>query len=68
MGDNLRRLLLREPAIHRPVKVVGNLRDLTGSNQSANGNQASVPRCKVRAQPQITKKKLRRVLHNPRSH
>src|SRR6266403_348184 len=32
MRDNLRRLRLRQAVVHRPVEMVGNLRDLPGGN------------------------------------
>src|SRR6267378_111691 len=66
MRDDLRGLRLRQPVIHRPVKVRCKLGCLPVGDQSADGDKTAVPWRKVRAQPQITKQHLCRVLHHSR--
>lgn len=57
-------LRLTQAVIHRPVEVVRNLRDLTGSNQCADRDQAPVARRKVRTEPKVTKQNVSGVLDN----
>src|SRR5438067_13671143 len=66
MRDDLRCLWLRQAVIHRAVKVIWHLRDLTGSDERRNGDQAPVARRKLRSQPQIAKENVGRVLHQAR--
>ncbi len=47
-----------------PVEVVGNLRDLTGRNERADRDQATIARRKVWPEPQVTKQNVRGVLHD----
>jgi hypothetical protein len=58
MRDDLRGLRLRQAVIHCPVEVVGNLRDLAGSNQGADRDQTAIPRRKVRTQPQVPERNI----------
>jgi len=66
MREGLGGLGLREPVIHRPVEMVGNLRDLAGSDQRADGDQAAIAGRQVGTQPQVTEQDLGRVLHDAR--
>jgi len=65
--DDLPSLLLRQSVIHRPVEVVRDLRNLAGSNQRANRDQAPIPGRKVRTQPQVAEQNVRGVVHDARS-
>ena len=63
MADDFSRLLLGQPVIHRPVQMVGDLRDLAGRDEGANGNEAPVAWCQSRPQPEIAEQHVRRVLN-----
>src|SRR5260370_39166801 len=66
MGEHFRRLALRQPVIHRSVEVIRDLRHLARGNESADRDQAPVPRHQRRAQPKITEEYIGGVLHNAR--
>src|SRR6516162_4136988 len=68
MRDNFRGLCLRQAAVHCPIEVVRDLRNLAGSNERAHSNQASIPWPKIRTQPQVQEQNVRSVLHDSRSH
>ena len=38
---------MRQPVIHRPVEMLGKLRDLAGRDQGADGDQTAIPGRKV---------------------
>ena len=67
MRDDLRSLRLCQAFVHRPIEVVGNLRNLAGSNQRADRDQAPIPGRKVRTQPQVAEQNVRGVVHDARS-
>jgi len=67
LRDNLRGLRRCQTVGHRPIEVVGNLRDLAVSNKGADRDETSIARCKVRTQPQVAKQNVSRVLHDARS-
>jgi len=67
MRDDLRSLRLCQAVVHRPIEVVGNLRDLAGSNQGADSDETPISRRKVRTQPQLAEQNVGRVLHDARS-
>jgi hypothetical protein len=46
--DDLSCLLLSQPVVHRPVKMVSDLRDLTRSNQRADDYQTPISRREIR--------------------
>src|SRR6266487_1542337 len=46
MRNGFRGLRLRKAVIHRPVEMVGNLRDLTGRDERADRDQAPIARRK----------------------
>ena len=48
LRDNFAGLRLCQAVIHGPVEVVGDLIDLAGRDQSADGDQASIPWRKTR--------------------
>src|SRR6266478_6354166 len=64
MREHVRRLALRQPVIHRSVEVIRDLRHLARGNESADRDQAPVPRRQPWAQPKITEKDIGGVLHN----
>ena len=66
MRDHFGDLHPREAVIHRPVEVIGNLRNLTGSDQRADGDEAALARRELRAQPQIPEQEVRGVAHDAR--
>ena len=68
MCNDLRSLLFGQSVIHPLIQVVGNLRCLTVGNQRGDGHQTSVARSKVRAEPQIAEKDIRRVLYESSGH
>src|SRR5436190_527559 len=68
MRDDFCGLRLCQAVIHRPVEVIGHLRDLAGSNERAHRDQAPVARRKIGAQPQITEQYIRGILHDPGGH
>ena len=68
MRQYLRGFRFRQAVIHCPIEVIGNLRGLARSNQTAHRNEASVPRRQGRTQPQFTEKQVGRVLHDTWSH
>src|SRR5918999_1500323 len=49
--EHLRRFLFRQPVVHRPIQVSRKLRDLTGRDQRADSNEASVARREGGTQP-----------------
>ncbi len=53
MRDDFRGLRLCQAVVHRPIEVVGDLRNLAGSNQGADSDETPISRRKVRAQPQV---------------
>src|SRR5204862_5509470 len=66
MRDDLRGLSLRQALIHRLVEVRGELRDLAGRDECADGDQTPIPRREVRTKPQVAKKDVGGVLHDSR--
>src|SRR5438552_12506909 len=64
MRDHLCCLRLGKSVIHRPVDMVGNLRDLTASNQGADSHHTPIPRSQVRTQPKIPEQNIGGVLHD----
>ena len=44
------------PFVHRPIEVVGNLRNLAGSNQGADRDQTVIARREVQTQPRSRNK------------
>src|SRR2546427_10560807 len=68
LREDLRGLRLRQAVIHRPVEVVGNLRNLTRSYQRADSDQAAIPRRKVWTQPQVAEQKVGGVLNDSWCH
>jgi len=67
MRDYLRGLRLGQAVVHRPIEVIGNLRDLAGSNQGADRHEAPITGRKVRTQPQVAEQNVSGVLHDARS-
>ena len=57
MSDDLAGFLLGQPVIHRPVQMVGNLRNLTGRDEGADRDEAAVARCEPRPQPEILRRR-----------
>ena len=68
MRNGFRGLRLRKAVIHRPVEMVGNLRDLTGRDERADRDQAPIARRKVRTQPQVPEQNIGGVLDDSRDH
>src|SRR5439155_16428605 len=68
MRDHLPGLRLRKAVIHCPVEVVRDLRDLPGSNQSGDSDEAPVARREAGTQPKVSEQNFRRVLHDARRH
>src|SRR5882757_9883436 len=62
MADDLAGLLLGQPVIHRPVQMVGDLRDLACRDERADGHETPVARREPRSQPEIAEQHIRRVL------
>jgi hypothetical protein len=60
MRDGFRSLRLRQAVIHRPVDVIGHLRDLSGRNQRADRDQAALARREVRSEPEFTNRNRRK--------
>src|SRR4051812_31884807 len=48
--------------------MVRDLRDLPRGDESADGNQAPIPRRQARTQPKVTEQYIAGVLHDSRSH
>ena len=67
LGDNLAGLRLGQTVIHGPVEVVGDLFDLAGRDQSADGDQAPVPWRKTRAEPEVAEQNVGGVTDDFRS-
>lgn len=68
MGKDLGRLRLRQASIQRPIKVIRHLRDLAGSDERADRDQAPVARREGRTEPEVTEENVTGVLHNSWSH
>jgi len=62
MSEHLAGLLPRQSVVHRPVQVMGDLRDLSGGDESADRDQAAVRGSEPRSQPEIAEQHVRRVL------
>jgi len=68
MRDDFRGLRLCQAIVHRPIEVVGNLRNLAGSKQGADSDETPISRHKVRTHPQVSPKAVdasRKVLSGP---
>ena len=63
MAEHLAGFLPRQPVVHCAVQVIGDLRNLTGGDQRAHGNQAAVARSQRRPEPEIPEQHVGRVLH-----
>jgi hypothetical protein len=68
MSENFRRLFFRQSVVHCLAEMEGDLRDLTGSDQRAYRNQASVTWGQRWAQPEVAEEQVRCVLHDTRSN
>src|SRR6266581_979128 len=68
LRDHLPGLCLRQAVIHRPVEVVRDLRDLPGSNQGGDSDEAPVAWREGRTQPQVAEQNVGGVLYDPWSH
>jgi hypothetical protein len=66
MPEHLAGLFPGQSIVHRPVQVVGDLRDLPSRDESAHCDQAAVTRCKRRSQPEIAEEHVGRVLDEAR--
>jgi hypothetical protein len=66
VGDDFSGLRLCQAIVHRPVKVIGGLGNLTRCNESTDSHEAAIPWCQRRAEPKFTEQKIRCVLHEPR--
>src|SRR3954451_13488254 len=63
MSDDLAGFLFCQPIIHRPVQMVGDLRDLAGRDQRTDRDETAIARCEPRPQPEIAKQYVSRVLN-----
>ena len=63
---HFRSLFLRQAIVHCSIKVIADLRHLSGCDESADRYQAAVSRRQSRTQPEITEEDIRRVLDNAR--
>jgi hypothetical protein len=66
MAEHLPGFLPGQPAIHRPVQMISDLRDLPCRDESAHGDEAAVARSKARSQPEIPEEDVRGVLDETR--
>src|SRR3954466_8255547 len=66
MAKGLSRLVFRQPVIHRPAQMIGDLRDLAGRDQRANGNETAVPWGQVQSEPEVPKQHVGGVLDQAR--
>jgi hypothetical protein len=68
MGDRLRGLRLCQAVIHRPIEMIGNLGDLTGSDERADRDQTAIAGSKVRPKPQVAEEYVGGVLDDARGY
>jgi hypothetical protein len=66
--DDFGGLFLSEFIIHRPVEVVGDLRDPSRRDQRGHGDEAATAGREIGTQPQISEQVFGRVLDEARRH